>query len=1469
MVQSKALEVNLASYRVEVEIDPKYSVLQEAMSKYYGIMEGLNIFLSELSHPHKNWQFIVKEARGYSLDYFHLLKNHPKGGEAAALLTDVFIRAIENKKTDMEVKADAADNLLLFLQKIIKDADPGAGIEKFLPVINDAFHQIENFDDEYFFLFVKSYYQIKKLALLVVSCQLTVDGCQLSVVSRQSSVVGGQSSVVNRQLTTDNRPPTTDNGPQTTVNLTPLLIKYYRHSYNYWLNEADPLIWFERETGEMERKIPNESFKGISHAEIRKWNAELNEIEKNSHLERLLELPGYSEIVEVYRELPRKLLDAGAESGRGKAWKVIFLIHIMNVPGLSAIHEEALRDINRTLSWLISHGQRSLDIEKIIQKTFSIVRERTSEFPATALNCVLNMGKGVYETANSELINFFINSVIELGFQSPMINGVGNDWQIRVNPAHLQNIRTWLQLIELNPKCSTRLISYLIIHLSLCGVFIKDTDLFPRDITRLLNSDIEPVYNLVKQLTKLFPAYFNDIGAEGDLRDISTRIDEITHRKDRLIHFLRKQIHVESSNRVIGFIEAIFQFWTTREKYVLLPFVPPDIYDDIRTEGPYVDGVHRILSRLGENDLDIPDDFLTIGEDQLKKGISAILKPENGEKVSNEDVEKVKIAASLYKLLRQKYDLSSYSKIAVEIDSYLTFPDPDKLKEALTEATRPGGSLKRKIIRLLNYLELLKKLILSPESYEVREDIYKKRHFAVDIPSMYGSYHEMKFDALGLMFRIEALVNVLFEELVESTDLSLITKATFYEIFGRLWLFNRALKTDGISTTEIERQLDFLAHSIEVRGFTFTQYLDIFKGFAQAVKNIINDYFNNVHEANLNRILGQLSVDSCQLLQRATDNRQPTTGNQQPATGNRQPATGNRQPATGNRQPATGNRQLSTDYQHRVSENFSREMIAQALGLQQLDVFLTRILSTLFHQAEKLHKEHLHQLLIYDPGSAIRCINQKSDNTGIIYLGNKGFNLIRLKTYDLPVPSGFIVTTEVFRFREMIENYPPAARNFREQISNHIYAIEKETDKLFGDPAEPLLFSVRSGSSISQPGMMNTFLNVGINEEITEGIAARTGNPWFAWDSYRRFLQCYGMAYDLKRDDFDAIIAAFKDRWGILYKRNFTGEQMRTVALAYKKMINDSGVEIIEDPFEQLLLTIKRVFESWESSKATTYRRIMGISEDWGTAVTVQSMVFGNLSQHSGTGVFFTHNPRWSGDSLRLWGDFTIGNQGEDVVSGLVTTLPISLNQQDIEMRDTDTTLETHFPEIYKALRDWANDLIYKKGWSPQEMEFTFESPSVKDLYLLQTRDMGIRERTKVMTFEAINGEKVLGHGIGVGGGAMSGRVVFTVEEIDRWRAAEPKTSLILMRSDTVPDDIREIHAADGLLTARGGLTSHAAVVAHRLGKTCVVGCGNLVCNEKEKVGFFDQAVVESGDYISIDGREGSIYEGFMKIREV
>ena len=956
------------------------------------------------------------------------------------------------------------------------------------------------------------------------------------------------------------------------------------------------------------------------------------------------------------------------------------------------------------------------------------------------------------------------------------------------------------------------------------GVYIKDTDLFPRDITNLLNSNIANVYNLIKQLTRLFPAYFNEIGAEGQLRDISTKLDEICFRKDVLVHFLRKQSHVESSNRIIGLMKAMLKFWLTKEKDGLKEFLPPDIHRQIEPQGPYFEGIHNLMrSIFKQKGLKKIKELLDLDTEALR-GIY-----KDSTEFNSVDLERVELAVMFYKLLVQKYSIDY-----LELDNYVNhlqpgyFSDINFLKEALKEQ-----DTYHKISGLLTHLEKLKEIILSANQYEIREDIYHKRHFTVDIPSMYGSYHERKFDTLGLTFRLESLVNTLFDELVENIDIGIITCDTIFRINDYLILFYKALRLDGIISSEIEKQLELLKRSLEVRGFTFTQFIDIFRGFSQAVSNVVNDYFNAIHEQNLFKILNNTPRES--LLPKYRPN---------------------------------GHSFSRDKLVHRVSEVFLRERIAFALGLQQLDLFLSRIMKTLFRQSDELPKDKLHLLLNYDPQKAISSISSSNRLvSGVIHLGNKGLNLVSLHNNGFRVPPGFIITTEVYRYWDVIQGYKPAENNFKTQVEREIASIERQTGKQFGNQKNPLLLSVRSGAPISQPGMMDTFLNVGINEDIVQGIIDITGEPWFAWDCYRRFLQSYGMAFGLDRNDFDDIIGDIKGKLNVQHKINLTGEQMKQITLDYKTFITGKGIHVEESPIKQLYITIGLVLESWNTPKARAYRKIMKISDDWGTA----AMVFGNMHKNSGSGVVFTHNPRLSGDLITLWGDYALGNQGEDVVSGLVNTLPISNRQAETENRDINKTLQNAFPDIYNAIKNCARKLIYEKNWSPQEMEFTFESGKEKDLYFLQTRDMAIRHGKKVLSFvtESETETRFLGHGIGVSGGAMTGKVVFNLDEIRSFRKKEPDTSLILVRGDTVPDDIQEIFESDGLLTARGGSTSHAAIVAHRLGKTCVVGSPNLTCMEKDSSCSIDQIHLKTGDWLSIDGREGSIYSGKMEIEEV
>ncbi len=971
-MKSTALEVNLSDTKIDVVIDPKYQVLLEIVSSYVGILNRMNIFLQELSHPYKNWEFIVSEARHFSLQNFHLYKGHSDGDKALALFVDILLKAFESN-SNLKIKTGAADNLMLFLQHIVKNSE--TELDRFLPVIEKAVQKIESFEGEDFYFFVKSYYQPDKIAKIMFD-NLKEDATVFKSINR-------------------------------------LLIKFYNYSFDYWLDQDDPISWVGQSI-DTNLLTPGLSkiLKDVSHGKIRTWQKDLEAATKRSDqnwkltTRNLTNLVGYQEFVSMIREVPQKIMEESSDDTAGFHLKLTFLFYIIQIPGMTTIHVQALREINSTLIYLIGDKDFKRDIN-IVTKTFSLLKTLKGKYPDTVLDCIHKIGDAVYKTSKTDLINHFIDGVVDHGFQFPMIEGTGEDWQIKSNSAHVKNIRIFLDLIGQHPKKSRRLLSALIISLSIGGVFIKDTDLFPRDISKFLNSDIEPVFDLVKQLSRLLPAFFNEIGAEGQLRDISTILDESSHRKDRLIHFLRKQCHVESSSRIVDFIQEVILFWKTGDKTKLEPYVPPSIYNEIQGSGPFIDGPKTILNILESNDISLPDDYLIHTEFAVNKMIDDI------REVDEQDRTRVKMIFEFYRLLNQKYRIDN-----LELKKYLSsfnsenLPDTKKIVLALEE-----NNLEDKILSLLDYMKELKKIILSDKIYEANEAIYHKRHFAVDIPSMYGSYNEAKFDALGLSLRIESILNVLLEDLVNSIDLQVITKSTFNRIYSVLDLFKKALELDGIVSNHMDVQMDFLKFSVSLRTCTFTQYLDIFKGFTRAVADIINDHFNNIHSNNLSQIESRIGRD--QILDKYLPN---------------------------------GLQNAKSQFDHRVAEMFFRDQIATCIGLQQMDVFLNRILHTLFQQSEKLSQIHLSRLLNYDPKFAVTEIGSfDAISNNIIFLGNKGLNLVKLKKIGISVPDGFIITTEVFKCRGIINNYKPANRNFKKNVAKMIAGLEKRSGKKLGD----------------------------------------------------------------------------------------------------------------------------------------------------------------------------------------------------------------------------------------------------------------------------------------------------------------------------------------------------------------------------------------------------------------------------------
>jgi pyruvate,orthophosphate dikinase len=510
-------------------------------------------------------------------------------------------------------------------------------------------------------------------------------------------------------------------------------------------------------------------------------------------------------------------------------------------------------------------------------------------------------------------------------------------------------------------------------------------------------------------------------------------------------------------------------------------------------------------------------------------------------------------------------------------------------------------------------------------------------------------------------------------------------------------------------------------------------------------------------------------------------------------------------------------------------------------------------------------------------------------NTGMkLLLGGKGANLAEMSNLGIPVPAGFTISTDVCS--AYYENGGKYSEEVKKQVQNGITSIEKIMGPLFGDVKNPLLVSVRSGAPASMPGMMDTVLNLGLNDDTVKGLSEKTGNERFSWDSYRRFVQMYGdVVMDMKpeskeeEDPFEVIIQSLKNERGVQLDTDLTADDLKKLVSMFKEAIKkNTGKEFPTDPWEQLWGAISAVFGSWNNPRARTYRKLNNIPADWGTAVNVQSMVYGNMGDDCATGVAFTRDPA-TGNKM-FYGEYLVNAQGEDVVAGIRTPQPVN---ESTKSNPEHKTLQEIMPEAYNEL-----DRIYKSleehYKDMQDIEFTIQRGK---LWMLQTRngkrtaeaavriavemvEEGLIDKdTAVLrvdpqqldqllhpTFDPKAQKEVVAKGLPASPGAATGRMVFHADEAEEWVGRGEQ--VILVRIETSPEDIGGMNVAKGILTSRGGMTSHAAVVARGMGICCVAGCGNLNIDYRTKEMKVGNQVFKEGDWISLDGSLGEVIKG-------
>lgn len=1343
---SQALEANLAMTRgSRIEIPEEHLRLLALVADRFGIHKRASQFFIELNHPYRNLQWIAERIKTVSVSDLPAYIAADESGDVVEVLTSVF-RDLIYSDCDETIRGVFIQSSMQFLEELLSLGKDTDQVRGVISLIRDAFRDHRD---------------------TFIGCSGYLKHLEIPPKARK----------------------------------TPVLIQLVKDvifaTVDYWEDVCAKLCSINSELLVLDRTVLDE------------LNTKAGTVFLEDVRERATKAQSWEELTSLpfSGDIALKLRDS-AVLFEDPQQRIYYLIRLLQLKSMERILDHLLWDINRH----VYKAFEPLDLQgriDFLETFFSIFSGLDSHHTGTVLGCIETLGQVVTELAQESLTACFVDRIIDYGFVGSKGPVIGDQWQIESDPNHIRNIRVWMHLFELDPTGMKDVLAALVIHLRLGGIFIQDTDLFQKDVSRLLNADIGPHYKMVKHLAVLFPVYFCEVGAEGELREATTVLDELTSRRDLLTHFLRKQVHVESNNTHVDLAMHILEFWHSLDTSGIEKYLPEDVKIFLKGSSPLFEEVHYLVKTLCEKTSMSTSELLVSNVDPRK-----VLEKSVSPQEYSLGIRRIELLVRLCRLLMEKYSVHTDDVVPALQRSGVFSADEMERLQGQIKAAQYDSTLKT----IYGFMQRLKNIILDPEPSEGWENIYYKRHIAAGIPSMYGVYREKKFEALGLTLRLEHAASRMLERVINSINLDYITIKTLRRIVVILRYFERGLKVRGIVSANFQSNVQMLSYSLKSGSFSLDQYLNIFTFFTRDIKEIINRYFIDLYDRPLEKIL-----------------RKHYTVEDAPSG-------------------------IAMK-----KETFYRELLASAFLIQMLDSFVSRIIDALNRMRSTFSNELRHRIMSYDPDIIISFIHGKSTRAeNKVFLGAKAYYLRKMAQLGFPIPSGFVLTTELFRNRDCIMKHPAIEQEVDDMMRSGIARIEKNAGFILGSRVKPLLISVRSGTAFSMPGAMNTILNVGINREIAESMGADRVYAWAAWDCFRRLLQSWGMVKGIKRDSFDSLMNEMKQETGIEWKKNFSSEQMRTLACRYQTLLEDKGVNFPSDPFRQIKEAVLMTMESWSSDRAKFYRRHLQIADEWGTAVIVQSMVYGNLNERSGTGVLFTRDPLEGSDMIKPNGDYILRSQGEDVVSGLVHTLPVSSTQP--HDRDTENSLQVKFPAVYEKLLGFSTDLIEKHGYPHQEIEFTFESS--RRVYILQARPQVIHSREKMDVFDFTGAEpEPLGRGIGVGGGALNGIAVFDRKDIKKFTAEHPESGLVLLRPDTVPEDIELVYSCSGLLTSRGGITSHAAVTASQFGKVCVVNCRDLVVNEKEKKASLNGCVFSSGSRIAIDGNTGRIFQGNYPVR--
>ncbi len=1019
---------------------------------------------------------------------------------------------------------------------------------------------------------------------------------------------------------------------------------------------------------------------------------------------------------------------------------------------------------------------------KHVQHLLAPARDRIMLDPRVA--------RSIYGSGEKRLKEQYEEEVKKILIPAARVRGISPDtWAEIVPPLHFERLSSFLDLLMTGDEQLESVLIHVAANLAVSGALIPDDRLFQRRISAYLNSKaMKGRFLLNYLLLGRFPVYFNEVGATNRIRDYSTEID--SWADDPVIYFVRKQVHVNASSHNVRLLEQVIHSWADNDPSVLKQVVPPDMYaqanlgllqrySSVATHFFLSTGVQDAGGLHLERLLAIPDATIDAG-----------LAEEEGD---SEARAKVRLMCKLYKEIVRKYSLI------------------DKDGEV--------GDVYTRLPAAINRLRELKHIVLSSEKTEPQESLYFKRHIAFGIPSVLGTYHEPKFDALKEMMRIGEEIPVLLQTILSGVEkkgqAAGYADSLPWASLSGAW---EILKLYGMENIQVDEYVEVLG----LNGLHETQRVDVLKLCQKELAWMVASLSRTFH-GPLVEIVEKFPHDDLPEQLMNLDRASP-------------------------------------DFSDKATDVVMRDILNSIPGLVEFD----RLLEALVHALRAAESPGAKkgrdraglpgERDVYD----IQTMTLQEARTLGPELGNKAKNLVYLKDKGLTVPRGVVLPAHFTADFDLPENQD----DFNAVLQKAVKILETKTNATFGTGQRPLFLSVRSGSYLSMPGILSSILYCGMNDQTVEAFIHETNDPGLCWDSYRRFIEHYATAVlGLKMEFFERIAA---DYWSVLSRNPEKAQEghLSAIVSLYKSRLREMDLQVPDDAYLQLQHCVRAVYASWNSVLAKQYRTATGTSEQWGTAVLLMEMVSGNR-EGGGASVFFTRDPATL-DRV-IYGETLESSSGDDLVSGRKSGRPLSRTQATTGRQ----SLEDHDPELYRLHQDLARRIEDAFDGLPQEVEATYtrDASGRRILSVLQTRRME-QGGTLFNTFDEIcgMGSRVIGRGIGAHGGALSGVASFatSIDSLERLRT-KSGMPIILLRKTANTGDVSFMPVVNGILTASGGVTSHAAVLAQKFELTAVVACADmqmLLDEQGRPYAVIGNTPVEEGTPISIDGASGLVFSG-------